>query len=296
MASLRVDLKQLDCSAESGPGVLLLSHACCSPQPGSRDKLEEALSCCVSPESQPVLPPSFNASSCDDDVSLFFGTLARLHGKVAAEARTSRDLAEKERQRLALEKMRKEQEEENAAIQEYGLRIENLRSNASSCLGGGVLTGFFASNFSCSNSSVMALHMRGCLMAIATSAEGLAVVEEDERCTFCSVEEAVKVLACPELSNMTIVMKNSSAWVVRVQPWGFAAISAAFEKFGKAWTLHKRKLDGVAAELQNRLLDERREQAAAAAAAGSGGGDDDDADVGGSSNVIAFFPWLCNSA
>jgi hypothetical protein len=30
-------------------------------------------------------------------------------------------------------------------------------------------------------------------MAIATSTQGLAVVEEDDVCQFCSVEEAVKV-------------------------------------------------------------------------------------------------------
>jgi len=83
-------------------------------------------------------------------------------------------------------------------------------------MGGGprsALTSFHASNFSCSNSSVMALYMRGCLVAVATGAAGLVVVEEGEGeqgggCRFVAVEEALKVLACPELSNMTIVMKN----------------------------------------------------------------------------------------
>ncbi len=59
-----------------------------------------------------------------------------------------------------------------------------------------------------------------------------------------------------------------SSWVIPVQPWGFAAITSAFEKFGKAWTVYKRRLDGDAAELQARVLEQRREEEAAAAAAG----------------------------
>ncbi len=47
---------------------MLLSHACCTPQPSASVQLAEALSCCVSPDSVPALPPSFNATSCDDDV------------------------------------------------------------------------------------------------------------------------------------------------------------------------------------------------------------------------------------
>ena len=44
----------------------------------------------------------------------------------------------------------------------------------------------------------MALHMRGCLVAVATGTAGLVVVEEEGGdqgggCRFCSVEEAVKV-------------------------------------------------------------------------------------------------------
>ena len=93
IASLRVNLTHLDCTPASGAGVLTLSHACCTPQPGPNEKLEEALSCCVHPDDQPPLPPPFNASSCDDDVSGFFNTLAKLHSKVAADAKRSRDLA-----------------------------------------------------------------------------------------------------------------------------------------------------------------------------------------------------------
>jgi hypothetical protein len=71
-----------------------------------------------------------------------------------------------------------------------------------------------------------------------------------------------------------------SSWVIPVQPWGFAAISAAFEKFGKAWTLYKRRLDGDAAEEQLRVLELKREEEAAAAAAGG--------DV-----CVLFVGWRC---
>jgi hypothetical protein len=47
---------------------MLLSHACCTPQPSARDQLAEALPCCVAQDSLPAFPPSFNATSCDDDV------------------------------------------------------------------------------------------------------------------------------------------------------------------------------------------------------------------------------------
>ena len=30
-----------------------------------------------------------------------------------------------------------------------------------------------------------------------------------------------------------------SSWAITVQPWGFEAISSAFDKFGRAWTLYK---------------------------------------------------------
>jgi hypothetical protein len=55
-----------------------------------------------------------------------------------------------------------------------------------------------------------------------------------------------------------------SSWVIPVQPRGFAAIASAFEKFGKAWTVYKRRLDGDAAELQARVLDKNNRLAGAA--------------------------------